>query len=247
MAANTKMFDPSKFTVSRAKPLPVYLLLDVSGSMSGSKIDNLNLAVSQMLRAFAEEEKNESLITVAVITFGGSAQVAFPPKPASEVVKWTDLQAAGLTPLGAALTIAKDMIEDKTVTPSRAYRPVAILVSDGQPNDEWEAPLNAFVKEGRSTKCDRLAMAIGSDADEDVLSRFLEGTPHQVAYAENAPKLHEFFKRLTMSVTMRCRSTNPNQVPDDGDIKLDGTIGTPGDSPGVVESAKEELSGDDYW
>ncbi|HBW1732290.1 TPA: VWA domain-containing protein, partial [Klebsiella quasipneumoniae subsp. quasipneumoniae] len=42
------MFDPKKFTTPTARPLPVVLLLDVSGSMSGEKIDNLNKAVRDM-------------------------------------------------------------------------------------------------------------------------------------------------------------------------------------------------------
>ena len=42
------MFDPKKFTTPAAKPLPVVLLLDVSSSMSGDKIDNLNKAGSSL-------------------------------------------------------------------------------------------------------------------------------------------------------------------------------------------------------
>ena len=49
-------FDPSKFTAPKAKPLPVILLLDVSGSMSGDKIRNLNDAVRDMLNTFSDTE-----------------------------------------------------------------------------------------------------------------------------------------------------------------------------------------------
>jgi uncharacterized protein YegL len=97
-----------------------------------------------------------------------------------------------------------------------------VLVSDGQPTDSWEKPLEDFISEGRSSKCDRMAMAIGSDADETVLKRFIEGTPHDLFHAENAGQLHEFFQRVTMSVTMRTHSQNPNMVPDPSEIKLDG-------------------------
>src|SRR5437763_1821259 len=46
-----------EFTVPSARPLPVVLLADVSGSMSADgKIDALNAAVAEMLAAFAEEE-----------------------------------------------------------------------------------------------------------------------------------------------------------------------------------------------
>ena len=46
------MFDPKKFTTPKAKPLPVCLLLDVSSSMSGNKVDNLNKAVKRNLERF---------------------------------------------------------------------------------------------------------------------------------------------------------------------------------------------------
>ena len=127
------MFDPKKFTTPTARPLPVVLLLDVSGSMSGEKIDNLNKAVRDMLDAFAQEEKMETEILVSVITFGDQVELYVPYTRASQV-HWQGLQASGMTPMGTALEMAKAMIEDKETTPSRAYRPTIVLVSDARPN-----------------------------------------------------------------------------------------------------------------
>ncbi|NQV03624.1 MAG: VWA domain-containing protein [Bacteroidia bacterium] len=215
------MFDPTTFTTTKAKPLPVFLLLDASSSMSGNKIDDLNKAVKVMLNTFAEEEKMEREIPVSVITFGNEVNLHVSFTKASQV-QWQDLQANGMTPMGTALKMAKAMIEDKETTPSRAYRPLAVLVSDGQPNDSWERPLEDFINQGRSSKCDRMALAIGHDADEKILNRFIEGTTHQLFYAENAAQLHEFFQYLTMSVTTRSGSNNPNEVPAASEISLDG-------------------------
>ncbi len=215
------MFDPKKFTTPAAKPLPIVLLLDVSSSMSGDKIENLNKAVEDMLDTFVQEEKMETEILVSVITFGNQVELHVPFTKASRV-HWQGLQAKGMTPMGTALEMAKAMIEDKETTPSRAYRPTIVLVSDGQPNDSWERPLADFISKGRSSKCDRMAMAIGRDADETVLKRFIEGTPHELFYAKNAGQLHEFFQRVTMSVTMRTQSKNPNVVP--GSVELDESI-----------------------
>ena len=119
-----------------------------------------------------------------------------------------------MTPMGTALKMAKAMIEDKETTPSHAYRPTIVLVSDGQPTDGniWKQAMDDFISEGRSSKCDRMAIAIGHDADETVLKRFIEGTAHDLFYAENAGQLHEFFQRVTMSVTMRTQFKNPNVV-----------------------------------
>ncbi|MDB4542836.1 VWA domain-containing protein [bacterium] len=236
------MFDPSKFTTHSAKPLPVVLLLDVSYSMSGDKIDNLNKAVEDMLKAFVREEKLETEILVAVITFGNEVNLHIPYKKASEI-KWQSLQPDGMTPMGTALEMAKAMIEDKNTTPSRAYRPTIVLVSDGQPNDEWEGPLEDFISNGRSSKCDRMAMAIGSDADVNILNRFLKGTEHELFKAHNAHQLHEFFQRVTMSVSMRTQSKNPNVVPANTDIDIESTK-----IEATNEKPKAEPSEDEgYW
>ena len=165
----------------------------------------------------ADEEKMEVEILISIITFRSNINVHLPATSASHV-KWKDLTAYGETKMGGALKKAKEMIEDKEITPSRSYRPTIVLVSDGRPGDVWEEPLNDLAKIGRSQKCDRMAMAIGQDADEDVLKRFIDGTEHELFYANNAKELHEFFRYVTMSVTTRTRSQNPNQIPSANDI-----------------------------
>ncbi len=102
-------FDPSKFTAPKAKPLPVILLLDVSGSMSGDKIRNLNDAVRDMLDTFSDTENGETEIHVAIITFGAQVTLHQPLASAS-TIHWQDLSAGGMTPLGTALQMAKAMI-----------------------------------------------------------------------------------------------------------------------------------------
>lgn len=209
-------FDPSKYTVAKAKPLPVVLLLDTSSSMNAggeqSKISELDSAVREMIKDFAHEEQLETEIQVSVITFGyEGVKLALPYTNASKV-EMKKLEAQGNTPMGTALRMAKDMIEDKETTPSRAYRPLVILCSDGEPNDDWQEPMDKFIKDGRSSKCDRMAMAIGSDANEAVLKRFIEGTENPLFYAKDASSMHKFFKFVTMSVATRSHSQNPNVI-----------------------------------
>jgi uncharacterized protein YegL len=234
-------FDPSKFTAAKAKPLPVILLLDVSGSMGGEKIRNLNDAVRDMLDVFSDTENSETEIWVAIITFGEQVKLHQALVSASNI-QWHGLSASGGTPLAVAFQMAKAMIEDKDVVPSRAYRPLVVLVSDGQPNNGWERPLNEFISDGRSAKCDRMAMAIGADADEAVLGKFLEGTPNPLFYAENAKQLGDFFKFVTMSVTIRTKSQTPNVVPEASAIDV---------KPATIEARLEKTKSSDqdggYW
>jgi uncharacterized protein YegL len=239
-------FDPSKFTAAKAKPLPVILLLDVSGSMGGEKIRNLNDAVRDMLEVFRDTENSETEIWVAIITFGDQVKLHQKLVSAGQI-QWQDLSAGGSTPLGVALQMAKAMIEDKDIVPSRAYRPTVVLVSDGQPTDDWENPLKGFISDGRSGKCDRMAMAIGAQADETVLGKFIEGTPNGLFYSENAKQMRDFFKFVTMSVTIRTKSQTPNVIPEAKVIDVKPTtIEARSEKPKSVAQEASDVDGG-YW
>ena len=203
-----------EFTVSSARPLPVILLADVSGSMAvDGKIDALNGAVAEMQAAFAEEEDERAEIHLAVVTFGGTASLHVPLTPANDV-RWTPMQADGRTPLGTALDIVTDLIEDRDRVPSRAYRPTVVLVSDGLPNDEWEGPLQRLLTSERAAKAERFALGIGADADHDMLRRFLNDPEGRVFEAHEGREIRKFFRWVTMSVSSRSRSTEPNRTVD---------------------------------
>ena len=209
-------FNPADFTIPAAKPLPVILLLDVSGSMQyNDNIGALNKAVAEMIAAFADQTKREVEIQVSAITFGAEVKLHLPYTPAGKIV-WSTLTASGQTPLATALKMAKAMVEDRSVTPSRAYRPAVVLVSDGAPvpaEQPWREALKAFISEGRSAKCERMALGIGSEADESVLEAFIAGSDNaKVFHASDAAGIADFFKFVTMSVTTRSKSVNPNQT-----------------------------------
>lgn len=211
-------FNPANYTVKTARPIPVMLLLDTSGSMSGEPINQLNRAIEKMLNTFKKQEKIETTIEVCMITFGATVDFHLTAnagenkyfKSASQI-EWQDLHASGMTPMGTALKMAKDMLEDREILSSNAYRPTVVLVSDGEPNDDWEAPLDDFIDNGRSAKCDRMALGIGHNFNADVLNRF-KNKEHDLFVADDAEKIVEFFKAVTMSVTSRMHSTNPNVV-----------------------------------
>lgn len=205
-------FDPSKYTVAKARPLPVVLLLDTSGSMGGEKISTLNSAVNEMIQSFKTAGQGEVEINLGVISFGdGGASYDLPLQPVASI-NGISLQANGGTPMGTALLMAKDLIEDKEIIPSKGYRPAVVLVSDGAPNDDWQQPMENFISNGRSSKCERFAMAIGTTQEDPVLNKFLSGTENKVFLASDASKIRDFFKFVTMSVSVRSRSQNPNAI-----------------------------------
>ena len=151
----------NQFTYQTPKTLPVILLLDTSGSMQDNgKIATLNSAVNEMLDSFKNLDSVNAAISVAIITFGGNASICQALTPVSEI-RTVNMTANGMTPMGGAVTLAKEMVENKEIITSRTYRPTVVLVSDGMPNDNWEAPIDSFKNDGRSSKCYRMAMGIG--------------------------------------------------------------------------------------
>ena len=213
------------FTISTARPLPVLVLADTSGSMkSDGKIEALNEALQELISSLADEE-GRAEIRLAIITFGGAAATVHTPLTAAwNVQPSCPLAAAGKTPMGGAFEVARQMLEDRDQIPSRAYQPTLVLASDGQPTDEWQIPLEALLASPRASKAARLALAIGDDADRDVLNAFLGGSS-RLLEAHEARSIKDFFRWVTMSVSSRSRSLDPDSLeslepPDFGDIEF---------------------------
>lgn len=224
-----KMSSLKKFAVAAPRPLPVIVLADASGSMSeNGNIEALNLALKEMVSTFSKESRLRAEIQVGVITFGGKAEMHLPLVAAHSVSGFAELKAEGVTPMGAAIELARQLLEDKDRIPSRAYRPVLILLSDGQPTDDWEAPLKVLCESERAQKATRLAMAIGPGADESMLRDFANDAEAPIFRAHNARDIHRFFRAVAMSVTTRTASQNPDlpsgfivPPPDDDALDLD--------------------------
>lgn len=201
------------FAAPQARPLPVIILADVSGSMAeNGKIEALNVAVKQMVESFAKESRLRADIQVGLITFGGrKADLHLPLISAHAVSEVEAFTAAGATPMGAAFALAKQLLEDKDRVPARAYRPVLVLVSDGAPTDDWENPLAALKGSERAQKASRFAMAIGADADRELLAQFTNDVEAPVFEAHEAEDIRRFFRAVTMSVVARSSSPSPDQ------------------------------------
>ena len=88
--------------------------------------------------------------------------------------------------MGTALKMAKAMIEDnETIDGSKYYTPAVVLVSDGMPNDDYIQPLDDFINNGRTKECSRFAVAIGKEANNEVLNKFVS-SKENLLYAKNA-------------------------------------------------------------
>jgi Uncharacterized protein encoded in toxicity protection region of plasmid R478, contains von Willebrand factor (vWF) domain len=209
------------FIVKEARPLPVFILADVSGSMEGEKIRLLNTSIREMISSLAGIDDLRGRFQVGIITFGEEVKIH---QPLSDVdaITLTEMRASGRTPMGEAFNIITSIIEDKDQISSRAYTPTIVLVSDGLPTDfnghsngtmseylEWEA-LKQLHAAPRASKCLRLAMGIGSDADINMLKAYINNPDIPVIRSKAAAGISNFFKWVTMSTVSRMSSADPN-------------------------------------
>lgn len=198
------------FTTSEARPLPVVLLVDTSGSMRAEgKIEALNAGLAELVETLRQEDDGTGAIHVAVIAIGGDAAELTVPLTPVEELTLPPLQASGRTPMGGAFDLATSLVEDREAIPSRSYRPTIALLSDGIATDDWEGPLKRLLGSERASKAVRIALAIGADADRSCLLRFVD-KPDHLRRIDEADRIRDFLQFVSMSVMARSASQDPN-------------------------------------
>jgi uncharacterized protein YegL len=205
--------DLNKFVSTELRALPIFILADTSGSMDGPKINELNLALREMLNSLKHVEGVRGKFQLAVIGFGGNVKV-IQQLANIEEVSLSEMSASGNTPMGEAFDVLCKMIEDKEVISSRAYAPTIVLISDGKPDFTGDylswSQLKKLHTGPRSAKCQRLAMGIGDDADIGMLKAFVNNPEIPIYKAKDASGISAFFRWVTMSTIARMNSVNPN-------------------------------------
>lgn len=182
------------------RPLQFFFLCDCSGSMDGKKIESLNYAIENAIPAMiqvADDNPNADL-QLRVITFSsGAAWHVERPTPVRDF-RWSPLAAGGITDLGKALDLLCDSLEIERMPP-RGLPPVVVLLSDGQPTDQYQPALERLKRLPWGSRAVRISIAIGDDADLDVLQQFMGGDPRETKplVAKNAPDLVKFIKWAT--------------------------------------------------
>lgn len=195
------------------RQLHVILALDCSGSMRGSKIASLNYAIRAALPELRNVAADNPEVDVRLRAVQFATDVSWhiaEPVPVDSL-EWTDLVADGETNMGAALALIAGNLSQTTL-PGRQLPPVLVLASDGYPSDDIEAGLAALIGSYYGERAIRVAIAIGSDADEDILERFIARPPMRPLHARNAQQLAQQIKWAT---TVPVRSvSSPTNAPD---------------------------------
>jgi uncharacterized protein YegL len=187
--------------------MTLFFIVDVSGSMGGSKIGAVNHAIREVIPILDEisTKNTDSEIKIAMLTFSaGSEWLYDQPKQISDF-NFKDFIAGGQTDYGSALNNLNEKLSRrgdgfmKEVTGS--FAPAIILLSDGEPTDTWESPLNDLWENRWFKNAIKVAIAIGGDCNKEALVKFT-GTPELVIEVHNVPALKTIIKTVTVTSSM---------------------------------------------
>jgi len=102
--------------------------------------------------------------------------------------------------MGKALTMVADQLKVPPMS-ERALPPILVLISDGQPTDNFLGGLQSLMDQPWGKKAVRVAIAIGDDADADVLQKFIgDKSELKPLNANNPEKLVEYIKWVSTAI-----------------------------------------------
>jgi uncharacterized protein YegL len=214
-------FGTDDFAENPEPRVPCVLILDVSSSMAGEPIAQLNEGLVTYKDELSADSLASKRVEVSVITFGSEVKTVC---DFATAVNFTPpvLEAQGLTFMGQAVHRAIDSLEArKQQYKSNGiayYRPWLFLVSDGAPNDpDWQAAAARAVEEERAKAFKMFCVGV-EGADMETLGKFCLGEPVKL----KGLRFRDMFLWLSSSQQSVSRSTPGDEVPLENPAAPDG-------------------------
>jgi uncharacterized protein YegL len=190
------------------------LILDVSGSMQGSPLCQLQAGLEVYRDSLHSDPLARARVEVAILTFGGKVEIAHPFATVDLFTPPT-LEARGDTPMGQAVLEGLEYLGSQKALYKNAgiayYRPWVFLLTDGGPTDvnsHYWAEAKRLVKDGESSKTFSF-FAVGVEgADMGRLAELSVRKPLQLKGLE----FRKMFEWLSSSQQAASRSTPGDAV-----------------------------------
>ncbi len=180
------------------RKLPVYLVLDTSGSMQGEPIEAVRAGVQNLVAALRQDPYALESAWLSVITFSESARQLV---PLTDLIEFQApaLTASGTTAMGAALTLLAERVAHEVARASADqkgdWKPMVFLMTDGRATDNLDAGIAAV----KAAKIGTLvACAAGPNAETADLLRLTDAVVRLDTADANSIKA--FFKWVSASI-----------------------------------------------
>lgn len=184
--------------------LPVYILLDTSGSMRGEPIHSVNVGLQSMLSALRQDPYALESVHLSIITFDLEVKVYLPLTPLDQVqLTDIDVPSAGATFMGAALELLAEQVtqqlQKSTDQVKGDWRPLLFMMTDGSPSDVY-AYQQAIPVIQQLNFASIVACAAGPKAKQDHLLQLTDKVV--VLDTMDAASFAGFFKWVSASVVV---------------------------------------------
>lgn len=194
------------------RKLPVYLLLDTSGSMHGEAIEAVRNGVQVLVSTLRQDPYALETAYLSIITFNSSAQQIVPLTELA-TFQQPNIEASGTTSLGEALSLLATKVNNEVTktTPEVKgdWKPLVFIMTDGAPTDDFNKGLAEFKQRKFGMV---IACAAGQGANTDVLRQITESVVS--LDTTDSTTIKSFFKWVSASV-----SAGSMKVETEGDVE----------------------------
>lgn len=229
-----------ELTPTARRVLNLFLMIDTSGSMEGEKIAAVNDAIRNVIPIVStiSDDNPDAEIKISALTFSSNCSWLNPKPVEVATFKWTDQTAIGWTCMGDALRELNTQLSHKhgfLTSASGSFAPVVIMLSDGAPTDDFSGAMTEILGNNWFRHSTRIAIAIGADADTEVLKTFT-GNAELVFRVQNIDALKAVIKATVVTSSMVASRSSSVGVAASGSAPAAGTA-----APGVSIPAKSDM------
>lgn len=202
--------------------LPIYFLIDVSESMIGEPIKQVENGMRNIIQELRTDPYALETVFVSVIVFAGKAKSL---SPLTELYKFYPpvFPVGGGTSLGAGLNFLMDNIEKNVVKTTAEmkgdWKPIVFLFTDGTPTDNPNPAIERWQKDFKR-KANLVCISLGDNADTAVLGKLTENVLRLKETNEYSFKA--FFKWVTASIKTSSVSVTDTGIDDLQLAPIDG-------------------------
>ena len=229
------------------RTMVLFFVVDTSGSMSGKKIGTVNSAIEEAAEEIEDISASnaDAQIKIATLQFSTGAQwIESAPVPA-ELFKWNHLHAGGVTDFGeACVKLEQKLARTEFMSDvTGSFAPAIFLLSDGGPTDDYRRGLDKLKTNNWFKKAIKVAIAIGDDADKNVLAEFT-GNMEAVITTHTPEELRKWIKFVSVRAS-EIGSKSANAVNAIGDSSSDSNVVSKQDE--IIKAIKQKAADMPDW
>ncbi len=193
--------------------LPVYLLLDTSGSMKGERIEAVKNGLQVLVSKLRQDPFALESVSISIITFD---------REIKQLVPLTDLETlqipeiatpnSGPTNMGAALLLLCDKVDSEIIKGTNEqkgdWKPLLFIMTDGNPSD-----IAQFREAVPKVKSKSFAAIVACAAGPEAKDSFLKELTNTVVHLDTADSstLMSFFKWVSASIGIGNKSIGASE------------------------------------